>query len=115
MSSLTVRASRLSELGLRDEDEAVVLGEILEEQADSAQRRDVHQVRVVDDGREHLAGGVEAPRLLDEALLAAEVGAVGLDLKGLAQDAQGAVVGVQRPVDDRRDECAWGRAGTGRA
>jgi hypothetical protein len=33
-------------------------------------------VRVVDDGREHLAGGVQAPRFFDEALLAAEVGAV---------------------------------------
>lgn len=43
-------------------------------------------------------------RLFDEALLAAEVGAVGLDLKRLAQDAQRAVVGVQRAADERRHE-----------
>jgi predicted acyl esterase len=53
-------------------------------------------VRVVDDGGEHLAGAVEAPRLLDEAFLAAEVGPVGFDLKGFAQDPQRRVVGVKR-------------------
>jgi hypothetical protein len=39
-----------------------------------------------------------------ETAFAAEVDAVGFDLKGLAQDAQGGVVGVQRPVDDGRDD-----------
>ena len=77
-------------------------GEVLEEQSIAAQRLDLHQVRVVDDGREHLAGAIETSRLLDEPGFAAEVGAIGFDLKRLAQDAQRAVIGVERAVDDRR-------------
>ncbi len=82
----------------------MVLGEIFEEQADTAEGWHIHQVRIVDDGREHLAGAVEAPGFFDEALFAAEVGTVGFDVKGLAQDAEGRVVGVQRPVDDGSDD-----------
>ena len=59
----------------------MILREVLEEQANSAQRGDVHQAGVVDDGREHLAGGVQAPGFLDEALLAADVGALRLDVR----------------------------------
>ena len=76
----------------------------LEEQANAAQRGDLHQMRVFDDGGEHLAGAVQAPGLLDETLPAAAVGALTFDLKGLAQDAQRAVAGVQSPVDDRGHE-----------
>jgi hypothetical protein len=47
---------------------------------------------------------VEPLCLGDQAGPAAEVEAVGVDLEGLAQDAQGAVVGVDRAVDDGRDE-----------
>jgi hypothetical protein len=65
------------QLGLCDEDEAVILGEVLEEQTDATQGGDVHQVGVVDDGCEHFRSCVEASRLLDEALLAAEVSTVG--------------------------------------
>jgi hypothetical protein len=61
-------------------------------------------VRVVDDRRQHLAGRVEAPRLFDEAAFTAHVDAFRFDLERLAQDAQRAVVGVQRAVDNRRDE-----------
>jgi hypothetical protein len=61
-------------------------------------------MRIVDDGGEHFAGAVQAPGLFDETLLAAEVCALAFDLKGLAQDAQRAVVGVQSPVDDRGHE-----------
>ena len=39
----------IQELGLGNEDEVVVFGEILEEQAQTAESRDIHQVRVVDD------------------------------------------------------------------
>ncbi|MBK7582067.1 MAG: hypothetical protein IPI67_17905 [Myxococcales bacterium] len=48
-------AQAAEQLGLGDQDQAVILGEVFEEQPDPAQRGDVHQVRVVDDGREHLA------------------------------------------------------------
>jgi hypothetical protein len=92
------------QLGLGDKDQAVVFREVLEEQADLAQRRYVHEVRVVDDGGEHLAGAVQAARLLDEAAFAAHVDAICLDLKRLAQDAQRAVVSVERAVDDRRHD-----------
>jgi hypothetical protein len=61
-------------------------------------------VGVVDDGGEHLASGVEAAGLGDEAALAAHVVPLGFDLKRLAQDAGRAVVGVQGAVDDRRHE-----------
>ncbi len=37
-------------------------------------------------------------------LLAAEVAPVDLDLKGLTEDAEDAVVGVQRSIDDWGDE-----------
>jgi hypothetical protein len=54
----------------------VVLGEVLEEQAPTAQRMHVHQVCAIDDGGEHLAEVIDAMRLLDEAALAEEVVAV---------------------------------------
>jgi hypothetical protein len=82
----------------------VVFREVLEEQAQAAQGGDVEQMGVVDDGCEHLASLVDAVGFLDEPAFAAHVDAVGLDLKGLAQDSQRAVVGVQGSVDDRGDE-----------
>ena len=82
----------------------MVLGKVLEEQADLAQGGDVHQVGVVDDGGEHLAGGVQATRFGDETPLAAHVVPLGFDLKRLAQDTERGVVGVQGAIDDRRDE-----------
>ena len=82
----------------------MVLGEVLEEQPEPPQVVDVDEVRVVDDRGEHLARVVDPPGLLDEALLAADRTAVGVDLKRVAQDAQDAVIGVQRSVHDRRDQ-----------
>ena len=43
-----------------EEDEVVILGEVLEEQAQLAQAFDVHEVGVVDDGDEHFSGAMEA-------------------------------------------------------
>ena len=80
----------------------MVSGEVLEEQTDFSQRRDVHQVRIIDDWGQHLVGGVQAACLGDEPTFAAHVVPLGFDLKRLAQDAQRAVVRVQRAVDDRR-------------
>src|SRR5690606_16826234 len=71
-------------LGLGNEDEVVVLREFLEEQAQTTEVAHVDEVRVVDERREHLSRVVDAVRLFDEALLAAEVATVGVDLEGLA-------------------------------
>jgi hypothetical protein len=95
---------RGQETGLGDEDEVVVLGKVLEEQAQAAQVVDLDEMGVVDDGREHLAGVVDAMGFLDEALLATDIPTVGVDLEGLAEDAQDAVIGVQGAVDDGGDE-----------
>jgi hypothetical protein len=81
-------------LRLRNQDQVVVFGKILEEQAQPAQRVDAHEVGVVDDGHEHFAGVVDALSLL-EAAFAAKIPAFGVDLERLAQDAQGGMVGVQ--------------------
>ena len=103
---IVVRAElqRRQQPGLRDQDEVVVLGEILEEQAQPPQVPHVDEVRVVDDRREHLARVVDATGLLDQPLLAADDSAASVDLKRVAQDAQHAVVGVQRAIDDGGDE-----------
>jgi hypothetical protein len=71
------------ELGLCDEDEVVVLGEVLEEQTKAPEIAHVEEVGVVDDGREHLSGVIDAIGFLDEALLAAVVAAFEVDLKSL--------------------------------
>src|SRR5579863_6653350 len=47
---------------------------------------------------------VDAPRLLDQPALAGEVSSVGIDLERLAEDAQGAVIRVQGPVDHGREQ-----------
>ena len=54
---------------------------------------------IVDDGYEHLAGVIDAMGLFDESAFAAEVQTFHINLEGLTQDTQRAVVGVQRAVD----------------
>jgi hypothetical protein len=88
---------RGEQVWLRDENDVVGFGEVLEEQAQPSEVSDLDEVRDVDDGCQHLAGVVDAMGFLDEALFAAEVATVGIDLKGFAQDAQ-------RAVDDWRDK-----------
>ncbi len=87
------------QIGPADEDEVVVLGEILEEEPQLAQVGHVHQVGVVEDGGQALAGVVEAEGLLDEAAFALEGGAFKLDAKSVAQDLDGVGVGVQGAGD----------------
>jgi hypothetical protein len=82
----------------------VVLGEVLEEEAEPTEVVYLDEVRIIDDRGKHLACVVDALGLLDEALLAADVNAVSVDLEGVAEDSQNAVIGVERPVDDRCDE-----------
>jgi hypothetical protein len=58
----------------------------------------------VDDRDEHFAGAMDFEGFLGRQAFAAMVAALELDLKGLAADAQGVVIGLQRPIDDGRDE-----------
>ena len=99
MSWLTPRSSLASRLGWPIEDEVVVFGEVLEEQPQLAQVGQVHQVGVVEDGGQALAGVVEAEGLLDEPAFALEGGAFELDAEGLAEDLDGVGVGVQGAPD----------------
>jgi hypothetical protein len=59
---------------------------------------------VVDDGHEEFGGAVETEGLVDQKPLAVVVVAAELDLKGLAEDAQGVVIGVKGAVDDGGDD-----------
>jgi hypothetical protein len=76
---------------------------ILAQQPQLAQAVGLHEMGVVDDRHEQLAGAVHAEGLLHEQPLAAMVVALELDLERLAEDAQGVVVSVERAVDDRCD------------
>ena len=91
------------------QDQVVVFGEVLEQQPQLAQVGQVHQVGVVEDGGQALAGVVEAEGLLDEPAFALEGGAFELDAESLAQDLDGVGVGVQGSAD------AWRRGAAFRA
>jgi hypothetical protein len=80
---------RLHERRPADQDEVVTAREVLEEEAQLPQAVGLHEVGVVDDGHEHLAGAMQAERLLHEQSFALAVAAVELDLEGFAEDAQG--------------------------
>jgi hypothetical protein len=89
---------------LADEDKVVGGGKVLEEKAQTAQALGGHEVSVVDNRDQELVGAMDLEGLLDQESFAAVVVAVELDLKGLAEDAQGVVIGVQGAVDDGGDE-----------
>ena len=55
-------------------------------------------------GTSSLAGAMDFEGFLDQQPFAAMVVAFELDLKGLAEDAQGIVIGVQGAVDHRGDQ-----------
>ena len=88
---------------LADEDQVVRAGKVLAEQAEFAQAVGGHEVGVVNDGHEHFAGAMDAEGLLHQQAFAVMVAALELDLEGLAEDAQGVVIGVQGAVDHGRD------------
>lgn len=75
----------------------------LEEEAKPAQTIARHEVGVVDNRDEELARTMDLKSLLDQEPLARVVVTLELDLKGLAEDAQGVVVGVEGAVDDGSD------------
>jgi hypothetical protein len=69
-----------------------------------------HEVGVVNDGDEHLAGAVDAEGVLDQEAFAVMVAPGELDLEGFAEDAERVVVGVEGAVDHRGDH-AFGVVG----
>ena len=89
---------------LADEYEVVGVGKVLAEQAQLAQAIGGHEMGVVDDGDEQLTGAMDFAGFLDQQSLAAMVVTLERDLEGFTEDAQGVVIGVERAVDDRRDE-----------
>lgn len=91
------------QLGLAYEYEVVVLGKVLEEQAQLSQGMHVHEVGFFDDGDEHFAALVDAVGFFDEALFAFEGVAVGIYIEGLRED----FYGVELHMLRRRAHCAW--------
>ena len=89
--------------GPADQDEVVVLGKVLEEEPQLAEVGQVHEVGVVEDGGQGLAGVVEGEGLFDKAAFAFEGVAFELDAKGAAEDFDGVGVGVQG-AGDRGDQ-----------
>jgi len=57
---------------------------------------------VVNDGHEHLTGAMDGEGFLDQQAFATMVVPLELNLKSLAQDARGVVVGGEGMVDDGR-------------
>lgn len=73
----------LEQRRLADEDEVVAAGEVFAEEAEFAEAFAGHEVGVVDDGGEHLAGAMDLVGFLDEEFFAAMVGAAELDVEVL--------------------------------
>ena len=67
------------QLHLADQNQVVVLGKVLQQQPKFSQVVHVHQVGVVDDRHQHLAGVIETERLFDQSTFALEGGTFELD------------------------------------
>ncbi len=93
------QVQRGQQVGPADQHQVVVFGEVLEEEPQLAQVGQVHEVGVVEDGGQRLAGAVEAEGLLDEPAFAGEGGAFELDAESIAEDLDGVGVGVQGACD----------------
>ena len=89
---------------LADKDEVVAAGEVFAEEAEFAEAFAGHEMGVVDDGHEHLAGALDLVGFLNEHALAAVILAGELDVECFAEDAEDVVVGVECPVDDGGDD-----------
>jgi hypothetical protein len=86
----------LEERRLADEHEIMRARKLLAEQAEFAEAVGGHEMGVINDGHEHLAGAVDAESFLDQQALASMVVPLELDLECLAKDAQDVVVSVER-------------------
>ena len=96
--------------GPADKDQVVIFGEVLEEQPKLAEIAEVHEVGVVEDGGERLAGVIEVEGLFDEPAFALEGGVVELDTKSIAQDFYRVGVGVQGACDGGDEVLIFGEA-----
>src|SRR5438045_4138446 len=83
-----------------NEDEVGGVRKGLAEQAQFAQAIGGHEMGVVDDGHQQLAGAMDAKGFLDQEPFATVVAALELNLKSFAEDAQGIVIDVESAVDD---------------
>ncbi len=63
-----------------DEDEVVGTGKVLAQEPKLAQADGRHEMGVVNDGREHFAGAMDAEGLLDQQAFAVMIAALELDL-----------------------------------
>lgn len=77
------------------EHEVVRGWKVLEEESQAAEALGGHEMGVVDDRDQELVGAMDLEGFLDQEPLAAMVVAVELELKGLAEDAQGVVIPPQ--------------------
>ncbi len=91
------------ELGVAEEDEVVVFGEVFEEEAEFVKGFLGEEVGVIDDGEDGFAFGVEVACFGDEAGFAFVVVTDDVNLHGLAEEAQEAGPGVEGAVDDGGD------------
>ena len=91
------------EVGLAEEDEVVVFGELVEHESEFAEDVEVHEVGFVDDGDEGFAVPVADESGLDEPFFAADMDAVEIDMKGGAEDFEGVGVGVHGAIDGDDD------------
>jgi hypothetical protein len=94
------QSQRLQQRRLANEHQVVGVGKVLAEQAQFAQAIGGHEVRIVNDGHQQLAGAMDAKGFLNQKPFATVVATLELDLESLAEDAQGVVIGVESPVDD---------------
>lgn len=93
-----------NEFWLGDQDQVVVLGKVLENKSQTPQGVHLHQMRVIDDGCEHLALLVDPCSLGDEGSLTPVSEPFGLDIKRLTQNSQDGMVRMQRAIDRGRQE-----------
>lgn len=88
---------------LADEDEVVVFGEVFQHESEFMECVNGQEVGVVNDGNDGFAFCVLGAGFGNEAGFAFGVVAVGVELEGLAEEAQEAWPGVKGAVDDGGD------------
>jgi len=87
-----------AEIGLAEEDEAMVLGKLIQKEAQLADDIDRQEVGIVDDGDDCLAHGVEPAGFGAEACLAFQFTAGGFELETLAVDGRIGIVAFYQIV-----------------
>jgi hypothetical protein len=92
-------AEGLEQRRLSDKHEVMRTREVLTEQAELAQAVTGHEMGVINDGNEQLSGTVETEGMSHQKAFAVMIASFKLNLKGLAEDTQGIVVGMQGAVD----------------